>query len=55
MYLLDFASEEEMQAWLDSEPYVTGDVWKSVDVYKCNVRDPWQFSRPREFFESRGR
>ena len=51
MLLMNFPSEVELQTWLDREPYVTGDVWRSITVHKCNVRDPWQFSKPREFFE----
>ncbi len=50
---MDFPSEKELQEWLDREPYVTGEVWKSVQIHKCNTRDPWQFNRPKEFFESR--
>jgi len=53
MLLMDFASEEELQAWLAKEPYVTGKVWESVEINRCNVRDPWQFNRDREFFEKR--
>lgn len=53
MLLMDFPSEKELQNWLDQEPYVTGKVWKSVEILKCNVRDPWQFSRPKEFFLER--
>jgi uncharacterized protein YciI len=53
MYLVDFTSEEEVQAWLRDEPYMTGGVWMSVDVRRANVRNPWQFSRPREFYEKR--
>lgn len=53
MYLVDFRDECELQAWLDREPYVTGEVWKTLEVRRCNVRHPWQFSRPREFFEAR--
>ena len=50
---MDFASEEELQEWLDREPYVTAGVWKDLEVIRCNTRDPWQFNRPKEFFEDR--
>lgn len=50
MLLMDFPSRKELQDWLDKEPYITGDVWKSVEILKCNVRDPWQFNRPKEFY-----
>ena len=53
MLLMDFASEKELHAWLDREPYVTGKVWEQLEVQKCNVRDPWQFNRPKEWFEQR--
>ncbi len=53
MLLMDFTSEQALHDWLDNEPYVTGKVWESVEISKCNVRDPWQFSRPQSFFESR--
>lgn len=53
MLLMDFPSEKELQDWLDHEPYVTEKVWEKVEVQKCNVRDPWQFNRPKEWFENR--
>ncbi|OGK27716.1 hypothetical protein A3C28_02390 [Candidatus Roizmanbacteria bacterium RIFCSPHIGHO2_02_FULL_39_9] len=53
MILVDFPSRKELQEWLDTEPYVTGGVWKSIEILKCNVRDPWQFNRPQSFFESK--
>lgn len=53
MSLMDFPSEKELQEWLDREPYVTGGVWKSVEVIKCNIKKPWKFNRPKSFFESR--
>ncbi len=51
MLFMDFPSEKELQEWLDSEPYVTGKVWESIEIQKCSVRDPWQFNRPKKFFE----
>lgn len=53
MLLMDFPSKEEFQEWLDKEPYVTEKVWESVEILRCNVRDPWQFNRPKEFYEAR--
>ena len=53
MAVMDFASEKELQEWLDREPYVTGKVWKTVEIYKCNVKRPWKFNRPQSFFELR--
>lgn len=54
MLLMDFVSEEELHEWLEREPYVVGKVWESIEIHKCNVRDPAQFNRPKEFFEERG-
>lgn len=53
MLLMDFPSRKELEEWLDKEPYVTGKVWKSVEILKCNVRNPWQFNRPKEFYVER--
>lgn len=53
MAVMDFPSEKELQEWLMREPYVTGQVWKTIEVYKCSVKRPWKFNRPKSFFESR--
>jgi uncharacterized protein len=53
MAVMDFPSEKELHEWLTREPYVTGNVWKTVEVMQCNVKNPWKFNRPREFYEER--
>lgn len=53
MYLVDFKDRSELDLWLKTEPYVTGDVWRTIEIRAANVRDPWQFSRPKEFYERR--
>ena len=53
VFMVDFPSEKELNEWLEKEPYVTGGVWKKISIHKCNTRDPWQFNRPKEFFEKR--
>jgi uncharacterized protein YciI len=53
MAVMDFPSRKELQAWLDKEPYVTGGVWKTIEMYKCNVKSPWKFNRPQSFYEER--
>ncbi len=35
--LCDFESRNELDQWLEQEPYVTGDVWRKIDVQKCRV------------------
>lgn len=32
MMLVDFPGETELQEWLKTDPYVTGDVWRSIEV-----------------------
>ncbi len=53
IYMVDFESEDALNEWLDVEPYKVGGVWQDIEIIKCNTRDPWQFNRPKEFFESR--
>lgn len=53
MAVMDFPSEKELNEWLKSEPYVKGKVWKTVEVYKADIKKPWKFNRPKSFFESR--
>ena len=33
----NFPSRAEMDAWLKAEPYVTGGVWKKIDVQPCKT------------------
>ncbi len=35
--LVDFPSREALDEWLKIEPYVTGDVWREIDVKLCKV------------------
>lgn len=53
MYVVDFKDEQELQEWLKVEPYVVGEVWKEITIHKSNTRDPWEFNRPKEFFEKK--
>lgn len=48
---MDFDTEDELNKWLEKEPYVVGKVWESIKIHKCSTRDPWQYNRPREWFE----
>lgn len=48
---MNFKNRAELQKWLDREPYVTGKVWKKIEIKLCSVRDPWLFSQPREYYE----
>ena len=53
--MYDFADQDEFDAYMEKEPYVVGWVWKDIQVHKCNTRDPWQFNRPKEFFDNRNK
>lgn len=33
LMVMDFPSRALLNAWLEREPYVTGNVWKKIDVY----------------------
>ncbi|MBA3723990.1 MAG: hypothetical protein H0W89_03815 [Candidatus Levybacteria bacterium] len=48
---MNFKDREELQKWLDVEPYVTGKVWEKIEIKPCSVRDPWLFSKPREYYD----
>lgn len=37
MLVLDFPSRDELDAWLQVEPYVVDDVWRTVEVRPCRV------------------
>ena len=34
---VDFPSREALDQWLQIEPYVTGDVWREIDVKRCKI------------------
>jgi uncharacterized protein YciI len=35
--VVEFPTREDVDKWLEVEPYVTGDVWRRVDVTPCRV------------------
>lgn len=37
MIVLEMDSREEVDAWLEKEPYVTGNVWEKIEVRGCKV------------------
>lgn len=51
--IMDFPSRNELDEWLEIEPYITGDVWRDVNIYNLAVPDPWEFTKPKEFYEAR--
>jgi uncharacterized protein YciI len=51
LYVMNFPTEKELHKYLESEPYITGDVWREITIHKSNTRDLWQFSRSKEWCE----
>lgn len=37
MLVVDFPSREDVEKWLAIEPYVTGEVWKKIEITPCKV------------------
>ena len=38
--IVDYPSKEILEnEWLDNEPYVTGDVWRRIDIKPCRVAE----------------
>lgn len=54
MAVLDFQTEKELEDYLSIEPYIIGNVWKTIEVNKCNIKNPWKFNRDKDFFLKRG-
>jgi len=37
VYIVNMETREEVDEWLKVEPYVTGDVWRTVEIVPCAV------------------
>ncbi len=37
MIVCEYGSRDDLEKWLVDEPYITGDVWKSIDVKRTRV------------------
>jgi uncharacterized protein YciI len=35
--ICDFESRNELDKWLEEEPYVTGNVWQKIEIKPCKV------------------
>jgi len=35
--IMEYASREELDNYLEKEPYVTGNVWQDIRIESCNV------------------
>jgi uncharacterized protein YciI len=47
--ICDFETREELDEWLDIEPYVKGNVWKKIEVKHCKVGPSFTDLRPHAF------
>jgi uncharacterized protein YciI len=37
--VVQFNTKDELQQWIDTEPYITGNVWKKIDIRPFKVAD----------------
>ena len=37
--VMQFETKEQLQQWLDTEPYITGKVWQKMDLRTFRVAD----------------
>jgi uncharacterized protein len=37
MMVVDFPTKAELDEWLKEEPYMTGEVWKRLEIQPCRV------------------
>lgn len=37
--VLQFETKEQLQQWINSEPYIAGKVWEKIDIYPFRVAD----------------
>jgi uncharacterized protein len=37
MLIVDFPTLEDVHKWIAIEPYVTGDVWRKIEIKPCRV------------------
>lgn len=37
MLVVQYPTREELDKWLEVEPYITGNVWQKIDVQPCSV------------------
>jgi len=40
--IVEFESIEKVNEWLDTEAYITGDVWQNVQIIPCKVGPSFQ-------------
>lgn len=43
----EFDSRAELDEWLRTDPYVTGDVWRDIEVLPYRVAPHYDFGKPK--------
>ena len=54
MYVLNFKTEADFEAYKKREPYISGDVWRDISIHRSNTRNPWQFNHDKDWFIAHG-
>lgn len=44
----EFDSREALDEWLRTDPYVTGDVWRDIEVLPYRVAPHYDFGQPKK-------
>jgi uncharacterized protein YciI len=44
--ICEFASRQDLDHWLEEEPYVTGQVWKKIEIRECKVGSAFEGKVP---------
>jgi uncharacterized protein YciI len=39
MMIMQFSSPDELQQWMENEPYLTGNVWKKTEVHPFRLAE----------------
>ncbi len=42
LLIVDFEDIEALNKWLDTEAYITGNVWKDIDIIPCKLAPAFQ-------------
>lgn len=46
--ICEFDSRQELDKWLEIEPYVKGNVWRNIDVKQCRVGPSFVGLKPQK-------
>lgn len=46
--LVDFPTREDLEEWLQADPYMVGNVWGKVDILPCKLAPPFAHLVPKK-------